>query len=553
MITIGRFWVIAEGISSQISRMLTPLDQLEVLEAIHSGEGAVLSFCRKTQAGWEELGSIPLRELREKFPTLHTLVDQDAYFAINSTYPQPFAAQSDVTGLPRYSRKAESLKWLNAVAVDVDAAHDGQEFSFDELLSRFLKVIAEQALPIPSLICSSGRGLWALWLLHDFVNIAERVPAFPRPRQIAARVDRAIVKTFAQLGADQHVIDCARLMRVPGSLNSAAGRRVTFFRLADRTYSLPELAAEFGVQARKTSLRPESNHRSRNERRVQAGLQRWRVPLRGFRDLWELRGVFRKGTRHSAVFYYAMLLRKVRTPEPQIVTECIDLGANCSPALERTEILRCVEASKAIRSRVSNATLARSLQISPSEMSILSNWFRSKPAHQTQAQRNAQVGARIAERRASLAQILAPDGVGYSLRKLAGELQERYSIKASYRTVLTDLREFERRALEAARPSPRLAVLSTTTAESRSVEDVASRTISVKPQLLVRAPSSQHTSNLDFTAESSTNTDTHSDEIGKYATNTLLNISNSDFTQGTHTERVSARVARQAAHNAGLR
>jgi hypothetical protein len=73
---------------SQTSPVLTPLDPLEVFESIHTGPGAVLSLCRKTRAGWENLGSIPLTELREKLPSLRRFLKEDAYFAINSTYPQ---------------------------------------------------------------------------------------------------------------------------------------------------------------------------------------------------------------------------------------------------------------------------------------------------------------------------------------------------------------------------------------------------------------------------------------------------------------------------------
>lgn len=515
---------------SQSSLELIPLDPIEALEAIHSGAGAVLSFCKKTQSEWIELGSVPLPELREKFPALRPFLDQDVYFSINSTYLQRYGKQSDVTGLPRYNRKALHLRWLNAVAVDLDAGHDGRDFSYEELLSRFLAVIVEQALPMPSLICSSGRGVWALWLLHDLVNSAERVPAFPQPRGIAESVNRAIFKKFAHLWADPRVTDCARVMRVPGSLNSAAGRRVTFFRLADRTYSLPELANAFGLKADKTDLRPERRNEPRNQRRVQAGLQRWRLPLQGFRDLWKLRGRFSRGTRHCAVYYYAMLLRKVRTAEPQIVAECRKLGASCSPALEWTEIERCINSSEAIRSRVSNATLARSLKISPAEKSALTNWFRVKPVRQTRAQRSARISAQIARRRASLAQIRDSAGPAYSLREMERELQRRYSIKASYRTILTDLRELNRNASEAS-PDPRLAVVSTTKAESRSTADVVPRTVSVKPQLLVKPPPSQHTSNADFTEERRTNTDTRAEDLSNAAINVPLDTSKSDFTQ----------------------
>ncbi len=493
---------------SETKIVLKPMDVIQVLECIHPGEGAIVSFCRKTGAKWEDLGSVPVSNLRERFSILRDFMDSDLYFGINSTFAQRYGKQSETTGFPKYSRKAIWLRFINAVAVDIDAAHKGGPFSFETLFAQFAQESTERGLPRPNLVCSSGRGMWALWLLHDAYRLDERPQAYPKTQRLAERVNRRIVETFEHLGADRKAIDCARVMRVPGSLNATVGRRVEFFCVTDHTHSLYELALAFGVRAIKTDLHPDNQDAPKNENRVRAGLQRWRIPLQGFRSLWKLRGSFKKDTRSWGVFYFAVLLRKVRTPELEILTECMRLGQSCIPPLAPRDVQRKFESSKAVTRRIRNDTLARDLKITPEEMASLPNWFRPKPARKTWEQRKEATTVRIEQRRALLLAVLDSSKI-FSVRKLAKLLEEQHGVKVSHQTISEDLRAIARYPECAAEEvSPGLTPTKYSGAKrprgtekdhSTHVFEGKSDTHPVKPQLLDKNFLSQCSSKRDLT------------------------------------------------------
>lgn len=340
------------------------------------------------------------------------------------------------TGLPLYSRRASSLRWLNSAVLDVDIYKIRPDLGRTAALELVLAEITNVDVP-PSLICSSGRGVWALWMLQDHKNRNTPVPAFPDTREIYQRVNQALVKRFDRLGADSQCTDPSRVMRVPGSVHSGAPPEsciVEFFRLGDNGYTLPELANVLGVATRKVRL-PGERTKSKNLAKVNAGLMRWRIPLEGFHQLWKIRGQFAQGVRHSALYIYAGLLRRNHVPETEITRECSRLAESCSPVLTATDVARCVLSSWKLATRdfgrsIRNETIARMLKITDDEKVQLPEWFR--PERRKKADQ-------IAERRRLIARELRLAGKPLcSSRDMAKLLVEKYGIEVTYATVQKD-------------------------------------------------------------------------------------------------------------------
>jgi hypothetical protein len=213
------------------------------------------------------------------------------------------------------------MRWLNAVALDVDCRDEG--FSFTRLLRAFLAIAVDENLPFPNLICSSGRGLWALWQIKDDRYPGSPVWAWPDKQVLVRKINRAICDRFAELGADVVSTDVSRVMRCPGSINSSAAsdnQVVRFFRTDQEPYSLWQLAAAFAVKPTKVEFPGESTQ-EKNQAKVRAGRRRWAVPLQGFEELWRIRGAFVEGYRHSAVFLYALLLNRNRVSRVEILNQ----------------------------------------------------------------------------------------------------------------------------------------------------------------------------------------------------------------------------------------
>ena len=116
---------------------------------------------------------------------------QDVYISVNQFYSW---------------RHSDLLKSLRACFVDID----------DEKMSRYElnEIIDNSQMPRPSVIVFSGRGWHLYWLLEH------------TPRQaldVWKLVQAALIKAF---NADKSARDCARVLRLIGSVNSKNGAKV---------------------------------------------------------------------------------------------------------------------------------------------------------------------------------------------------------------------------------------------------------------------------------------------------------------------------------------
>jgi hypothetical protein len=383
-----------------------------------------------------------LADLSALWPVIHRYLAEDSYFCVNSTYAQSRTKSSVITGLPLYRRTAECMRWLNAMMLDLDIYKAVPDCDFDEAFGLLLDEINRNGLPEPNLICSSGRGIWGLWRVCDEKNRGTPVPACSDKRGIFQRVNRELVSRFVHLGADPGCTDPARVMRVPGSVNTCAApenRVVQFFKLGDDVHTLPELASILGVKAQKTRLPGEGRTGPKNEAKVKAGRMRWKRPLQGFRQLWQLRGQFQTGVRRYAILIYALLLYRNHIPEPQIREDCLNLASSCLPPLPARYAIGCVRWAKKFSIEdfsysISNAKIAKMLKITEQEMARLTEWFRPPVKRKVE---------RIAERRGLVLAEICSAGktldVPGSLRVIARLLMEKHGLDVTHVTVHSDI------------------------------------------------------------------------------------------------------------------
>jgi hypothetical protein len=287
--------------------------------------------------------------------------------------------------------------------------------------------------------------MWALWRLADHTDRGIPVRAFPNKRAIFRRVNRALATRLEHLGADISCADPARVMRIPGTVNTKAQpdcRLVQFLKVSEQVFTLPEFGGVLGVRSQKVSLTPTAND-EKNGANVRAGFERWKKPLRGFVALWEMRKHFVKNERHNALYIYALLLRRNHATETDIRERCGKLARSCKPELRETDIQRCVSSSvraarSAFRKSISNETIVRKLRITPEERAALPAWFKQPPTKRAD---------RISNRRSIIRQELERAGVftadrgrWISTRNMSRILFEAYRNRASHLTVGKDYR-----------------------------------------------------------------------------------------------------------------
>ena len=119
------------------------------------------------------------------------------------------------------SRRAVHLAYVTHAYVDLDVyktsvMSDGKDI--DVVVRLVLMECDEWDIPHPSCIVHSGRGLYLKWFWR------EPVPRAEAGRAIA--INRALVRSFRDFGADPAAVDLSRILRVVGSVNSRSGKTV---------------------------------------------------------------------------------------------------------------------------------------------------------------------------------------------------------------------------------------------------------------------------------------------------------------------------------------
>ena len=131
-------------------------------------------------------------------------------------------------------RNKDSLKRLNMLYIDLDCYKLG--LRKDSVLYILNEEYIGWKIPRPTFIVDSGRGLYLLWKINEDRN------AFPRWK----RVQHYLHNVLKDLGSDSSVTeDVARVLRVPGSINSKTGTQVKILSYYDYTYTLYEIIKNY--------------------------------------------------------------------------------------------------------------------------------------------------------------------------------------------------------------------------------------------------------------------------------------------------------------------
>lgn len=409
---------------------------------IHRGPDAWVSFHRKRDDRWEDIGSVRTADLRTMFPQLVKELERDSYFSINSFWRS--GRGSGLLGLPRAHRKGADARYLNACFVDLDI-HLNRSLDWGLWLGVVVNAQDRGAIPPASLICRSGRGLWLLWLLHQEADPRLPPRAFPEQVLLFQALEHELSRRLQNIAAqhidhgpvaDSAVKDVARVMRVPGSINSEVfpgdPPRVHFWPQLSGSgkgysYSLRELAILVGVSV--PELRPNRRRQSEPEAR-ERGLRGWRalwqLRLEDFETLRGMRGTFRKGCRNRSAYIYGVILRGVGFTDATIDDAVTRFGRECSPPLSAREINDAIEQSRESRGQLRDSTIADFLTVTPEEGRRIPRWAEKVPLVEGKSvDMNLTNTARIELRKRTILEIAEPLGRLPSTRQMARLLQQR--------------------------------------------------------------------------------------------------------------------------------
>jgi len=406
--------------------------------AIHRGLDGYVSFHRKRADQFENLCSVQASELDSMFPSFREELERDSYFSVNSFYRAGRGRNKNLPGLPRAYRKSEGLRYLNACFSDVDLYKRGLELWDGVAGAVYLQETGR--IPPASIMARSGRGLWLLWLLKDMNGIFPP-RAWPEKQFLWSKIQKVIGERLANLGADAAARDLARILRVPGSLNTVAERRVTYWIQAGQdgkgyVYTLRDLQDFFEIE-----VHPEIGRAFVKRTGTWGGFAKvFASHLRQFETLRDIRRGFREGERNRSALLYTHLLRRNGVSKSHIVEFVLEMAAECKPPLSEREARQAVESAYSSIKRkhrrgggFGNDTISNWLRITAGESEQLETW---PPASQF----SLPVCPSSAERRrAAIRDFVNGSRHVPPLREIKLHLRANKGISASLRTLMKDL------------------------------------------------------------------------------------------------------------------
>lgn len=149
------------------------------------------------------------------------------------------------------TRKKANVGKLALLYVDLDIGRGENPFEDDttpeykqSIVDALEQTIFGVTVPAPNFICDSGRGLYLIYKIYQNENGNKQEHANAAERW--GRVNSYFTSQFGDYCADKSVsTDEARVLRIPGSINSHTGRVVQFYRYSDQVYTLYNIERDY--------------------------------------------------------------------------------------------------------------------------------------------------------------------------------------------------------------------------------------------------------------------------------------------------------------------
>lgn len=208
------------------------------------------------------------------------------------------------------NRRAMNVAYMTHTFVDLDIYNvpSFAGLTHEQIAGQILMFCDDNGIPEPSVIISSGQGLYAKW--HWSAPVARRAVG-----RVGA-VTKAMVKAFQPFGADPKCVDVSRILRIVNTVNTKNGAMVRLLHVANRNgaplqydfspfadevlpYTWEQIdafrkaaaarAAERALQALEETTGTANSEAHNNRRRFCREEWHWGV-LEDLRTLMELRG-----------------------------------------------------------------------------------------------------------------------------------------------------------------------------------------------------------------------------------------------------------------------
>jgi hypothetical protein len=321
---------------------------LEVFKIVHRSPDDLIPITRIKDGQFQKLATVTTKELANMLPAIRDYILQDSYFGVNSIWSGYNRYTNNMTGFQDTKRGKEKLTRLNMCFVDLDTGRtdvngkpvEGDDgLSYFETVARLMHIVSLELLPPPTMIASSGRGVYVFWLLEgeSEPGIGER--AFPANRALYERINKALIEQLLRVAPDRSAYDAARILRIPGSIHSKAKKTVSYqMPLYEdgkpKTYSLKELASFLRVPLKESKVLPSTRKTKVKGKAPERAKGLMSLYLKRLTDIVTVEahtGGFKQGRRRRSIFAFCVLLRGAKRNKRDALLLCYEMAGRCDP------------------------------------------------------------------------------------------------------------------------------------------------------------------------------------------------------------------------------
>ena len=122
-------------------------------------------------------------------------------------YYDVFVTENTIDNI--YTKENKDVLQFRAFYVDLDKVDN-----IEDCINKINELVDADVIPVPSKIIFTGRGLHVKWYIKDYAaTVKKNITTWNR-------VETYLVNSLRELGADKKVKDPARVLRIPGTINS---------------------------------------------------------------------------------------------------------------------------------------------------------------------------------------------------------------------------------------------------------------------------------------------------------------------------------------------
>lgn len=277
-------------------------------------------------------------------------------------------------------RRIECIKELKAHFVDLDIYKT--KFTQEQILMNLEENYFNISIPRPNFIIDSGRGLYLIWLINAVPNKA--LPLWKA-------IEEYLYNQLKDFGADRQALDPARILRVPGSINSKSNTTVEILDKYEYVYDIREIQKEYLPE-----LEEKAKRRGRPRKTVFIYRERslYYARIQDLIKLCELRDYNLKGQRELILFLYRYYLNYFLNDTQKALDDVLDLNREFIHPLHEKEVIRATRSAETVylskdkEYKYKNQTLIDLLEITDHEQAFMSTIISSKEAKRRKSIRN---------------------------------------------------------------------------------------------------------------------------------------------------------------------